>query len=395
MQVAEVHRTIDKIAAFDPKRASLDETKIGLFAINAVRGWLEARLLEMTAHLAAVSSFPENDLAVASRTGQRSAALVVKRAETVVTMPALGEALGAGQISTEHVDVATRALRRLKPSDRPGFAARAERLALIAARSTPEEFDQTVQRETDQLAAGDGAQLLARQKRAARVRTWIDKATGMWCLHARLDPETGVTVQGRIDATLAAKFADKTPNDCPDDPGEKQDWLRAQALAALLLDERTARGRPEVVIVVDSMSGTVRWPYGARLPDEVLQKYLNTSRVCWVDVHCGNIVAAPGDLNLGRTTRLANRAQRRALGALYATCAIPGCDVRYENTRLHHLVWWRHGGTTDLCNLLPLCNRHHHAVHEQGWNITLGPDRALSVELPDQTTMTTGPPNGT
>lgn len=394
MQTAEVHTTIDVIATFDLERASLADTKSGLVSVHAVRGWLEARLLEMTARLATVSSFPENDLAVASRTGQRSAATVVKRAETMVSMPALGAALGAGQISTEHVDVATRALRRLKAADRPGFAARAERLALIAARTTPDEFDQSLQRETEQITAGDGSDLLIRQKRAARLRTWIDKATGMWCLNGRFDPEAGVTMQGSIDAMLAARFADKAPDDCPDDPGEKQDWLRAQALVALLQGERTGAGRPEVVIVVDTTGATVRWPYGARLPDEVLQKYLDTARVHWVDVHCGNIVRAPGDLNLGRTTRLANRAQRRALGALYATCAIPGCNVRYENTRLHHLIWWRHGGTTDLHNLLPLCSRHHHAVHEQGWNIMLGPDRALSVTLPDQTTMTTGPPNG-
>jgi HNH endonuclease len=107
----------------------------------------------------------------------------------------------------------------------------------------------------------------------------------------------------------------------------------------------------------------------------------------------GNIVKAPGELDLERTTRLANRAQRRALHALYATCAVPGCCVRWEYTKLHHIKWWRHGGPTDLRNLIPLCQRHHDRVHTGGWILELGKDRALTIRLPNGTTMTTGPPN--
>ena len=42
-------------------------------------------------------------------------------------------------------------------------------------------------------------------------------------------------------------------------------------------------------------------------------------------------------LHLGRTTRLANRAQRRALRALYSSCAIPGCTGAYDRCKLHHV----------------------------------------------------------
>ena len=101
----------------------------------------------------------------------------------------------------------------------------------------------------------------------------------------------------------------------------------------------------------------------------------------------------PDDLNLGRTTRLANRAQRRALHGLYATCAIPGCRVRYSRTKLHHIIWWRHGGLTDLDNLLPVCEIHHQNIHHNGWLITLGPNRELTIQLPDGQIMTTGPPH--
>ena len=59
---------------------------------------------------------------------------------------------------------------------------------------------------------------------------------------------------------------------------------------------------------------------------------------------------------------------------------------------MHHVWFWEHGGPTDLDNLLPVCSRHHHAVHDEGWTLKLLPDRALEVTLPDGNTMTTGPP---
>jgi hypothetical protein len=111
-----------------------------------------------------------------------------------------------------------------------------------------------------------------------------------------------------------------------------------------------------------------------------------------VVVRNGVVLYAPGELNLGRTTRLANRAQRRALRAVYRGCAIPGCSVAYDRCRLHHLIWWRNGGATDLDNLLPLCTKHHGKVHHDGWVIELGPNRELALRLPDGTVHNTGPP---
>jgi hypothetical protein len=110
----------------------------------------------------------------------------------------------------------------------------------------------------------------------------------------------------------------------------------------------------------------------------------------------GVVIAVLGDgpLNLGRSQRLPNRAQRRALRAMYPTCAMPGCRVRFTHCRIHHIRSWEHGGPTDLCNLLPLCSRHHHAVHDAGWQIHLDPTtRWLTITLPDGTVMSTGPPH--
>lgn len=40
----------------------------------------------------------------------------------------------------------------------------------------------------------------------------------------------------------------------------------------------------------------------------------------------------------------------------------------------------------------PDMQSHHHLVHEGGWQLHLAPDRTLTTTLPDQTTMTNGPP---
>ena len=44
-------------------------------------------------------------------------------------------------------------------------------------------------------------------------------------------------------------------------------------------------------------------------------------------------------------------------------------------------------------NLLPVCSKHHTNIHHDGWVIALGPNRELSLRLPNGTIHNTGPPN--
>jgi hypothetical protein len=138
----------------------------------------------------------------------------------------------------------------------------------------------------------------------------------------------------------------------------------------------------------------VDWGLPVELPADVLRRLFDTADIHPIIVRGGVVLHAPGRLDLGRTTRVANRAQRRALRALYATCAVPGCDTRYDLCHLHHTIWWEHDGPTDLANLLPLCVRHHHAVHDHGWHLILAADRSLTITYPDGTTHTAGPNRG-
>ena len=82
-------------------------------------------------------------------------------------------------------------------------------------------------------------------------------------------------------------------------------------------------------------------------------------------------------LAVGRRTRTISPALRRALHARDRQCRFPGCrNVRVD---AHHIEHWAHGGATALDNLVLLCRRHHRAVHEGGFRVTL--DAAGDVEF--------------
>ncbi len=86
-------------------------------------------------------------------------------------------------------------------------------------------------------------------------------------------------------------------------------------------------------------------------------------------------------LDVGRRTRTISPALRRALHARDRQCRFPGCrNVRVD---AHHIRHWAHGGATALDNLVLLCRRHHRAVHEEGFRITLDAAGDLAFVQPD------------
>jgi hypothetical protein len=136
----------------------------------------------------------------------------------------------------------------------------------------------------------------------------------------------------------------------------------------------------------------VEWSIPVEIPARVLADLAGTADISTVVVRNGVVLYAPGELNLDRSSRLANRAQRRALRGLYSTCGIPGCTVGFDRCELHHVIWWINGGLTNLDNLIPICTKHHTKIHHDDWTIELGPNRELTLTLPDGRIMTTGPP---
>ncbi len=95
-------------------------------------------------------------------------------------------------------------------------------------------------------------------------------------------------------------------------------------------------------------------------------------------------------LDQGRVKRLATYEQRVAIEATQTTCSHPDCTVTIDDCRIHHLTPWRLGGRTDLADLAPVCEPHHHLIHEGGWTLTITPDRVATWTRPDGHTYWTG-----
>ena len=95
-------------------------------------------------------------------------------------------------------------------------------------------------------------------------------------------------------------------------------------------------------------------------------------------------------LDVGRRTRTISPALRRALAARDRQCRFPGCgNARCD---VHHLEHWADGGRTALDNLVLLCRRHHRAVHEEGFRVTLDADGGVQFEGPDGRPLPEAPP---
>ena len=369
-----------------------------LRASRRLKSALEARDLSLHRLLESLSSYPEKAIADAEQTTVKTAEKKMQRAATAAQQPVLNDALADGKITGEHLDAYGRAERDLSTTERERLGEHTTRLTLLAQHGTFDDFERELKKTLVKVRSDDGTDRLRRQKRSTRLRCWTDRDDGMFVIHGRFDPVTGLRIAQQLSDATETKFAEPVPVDCPQEPGAKQDFLRAHAFLTLLNGNGPRVGRPEFIAVIDERftdpdgKPIVDFGQPVDVPWSVINDMRSRARNYRVVVRDGIVISAQGTLNLERTTRLANRAQRRALRALYPTCAIPGCGVRYSYTSIHHVIWWEHHGTTNLDNLLPLCERHHHKIHDSGWVLTLTTNRKLTINLPDGTTMTTGPP---
>lgn len=81
-------------------------------------------------------------------------------------------------------------------------------------------------------------------------------------------------------------------------------------------------------------------------------------------------------LDLGRSSRLFSRPQRKAMAIRDQHCRAEGCTIPATWCEAHHLKPWSQGGKTDLDDGLLLCRWHHHRAHD---------DRYLHDTLPSGT----------
>ncbi|MGE3329290.1 MAG: hypothetical protein AB7N61_28165 [Acidimicrobiia bacterium] len=387
-----------------PTAGDRDELVARLGDVEQLLSWCHANKLHLIESLASISSVAEGDVAGACRVTMSAANRLVQRAHQLSDIPAINDALQWGSITAAHADALADSLRAQEPAVARLMRQQSDALVAQACTQTSDQFRHHLARTSRDVRRDLGISRAARQRRDTSLKSWHDIESGMFNLAGRFDPTMAVGMSARLDAALAQLYAMPTPENCPTDPVEKQNFLRALALEALMmgtLPDGSAltfpNGGVDISVVVDATKDDIEIDWGMPLdvPVSFLIDLLSRpgTKIHPIVVRNGALAFAPGNLHQGRTRRLANRAQRRALRGMYARCAIPGCDAHVSRCRVHHVRAWEDGGPTDIELLLPTCPKHHARIHAEGWLLELGPDRSLDITLPDGTKLPRAGPN--
>lgn len=236
----------------------------------------------------------------------------------------------------------------------------------------------------------------------------LDVATtfdGRVVLDGEMDAENGTIFRSALDAEVDELYRIGTYG--PDDgltPGERRgraliNLIARRALAGtkhdrprpsieVIVDERTLLGLPITDPATDGgadlMSRVRRTVEGLDIDDRTLRRLL-----CTADVHRLVINAEGEPLDVGKDSRTATRAQRRALRYRHkGLCGFPGCDAHFDWCEAHHIDPWdpdptNDRGRTDLANLVPLCRFHHDQVHAGQFDLQLIDGRVVVRRPPD------------
>lgn len=372
--------------------------------LKQVQGWVDSFRAEVTARLDALAAQGESfgSEATHSRCSgmtARDAAKEKERARTLGAAEGFADALSEGQVTGAHVDQLAQATANLSDEVRAGVFDRSGDLLQHAVGHDPGRFGRHVRDLARQLERDAGVSRDEQQRAASYVNISV-AGDGMYDLRGRLHPELGAKVKRALDRHVAAainnaeqagiaEYVNRTVN---------RGRLTAEALGELI-SAGHGSVRPTVAdisVLVDEQTLSTGECHdhtvcetsdGAPLPISTVRRLICDAFVT------GVVIGQDGNpLNVGRTTRTANRAQRRALRALYRTCVAQGCDVLFDQCELHHIWWWEHGGPSDLDNFVPVCAHHHHLLHTLAWRLHLAADRTLTIrDRHDVTIMITTP----
>ena len=98
-----------------------------------------------------------------------------------------------------------------------------------------------------------------------------------------------------------------------------------------------------------------------------------------VDPVIGRLMQSPSEVvDYGRSERIVPPGLRRRLVRRDNGCVFPTCTRPAAYTHAHHVKHWSEDGPTDLNNLALVCNRHHTAIHCEGWQLIPRAGRAAN-----------------
>lgn len=391
------------IAVRMPEASSLDDRRLldTQRLLAEVRRLVDAAAAPLAAETARRSRRELGYGGLAQRLGMRTAEALVQRvsgatardARALVTVGALvsdsaspvGEAVREGRISVAAAAAITAGLGHETESVSAGTLSDAGVVLVAEAPGrTVEQLAARARELRDELDE-DGVPGRAAELRARRFLRLIPQDDGMTRLFGLLDPESAARVKSVVDAATSPRRggprftapADVARANAVIDDPRSTDQLALDAVVDLLevggaVDPHEVLAvAPAPLQVLVTAKDLVGGRGVARIEGQSSAVAVETARRVACSSGISPIRFDPDGpiINLGRTRRLFNRAQRRAMGARDGGCRVPGCDRPPSWCEAHHIVEWSRNGRTDLADGILLCRHHHLLVHDNGWRI--------------------------
>jgi len=312
-----------------------------------------------------------------------------KSAENTAKRPEVAAALANGEISEEHADTIADAEQA-----HPGAGAS---LALLDnAKSQGVEAFRHSTRDWRRGQDGDEGETEAEKQFAARnVKTHVRPEDGMGVTIAELDPENHATLIGVL-AYWVRRLRNKALNTEPDPLADQAlvsttpAQLLADALVAMASASINGHDGPTVsaagvarMLVICDFDVLTQQLTGKLADGTVLSPSTIRRLACDAEILPAVFGSDGQPLDLGRGERTASQGQRVLLIARDGGCR--GCGARPEFCQAHHIWHWSHGGPTNINNLVLLCNRCHHLVHEGGHTVHKKTDGTYTIIAPNRT----------
>ena len=315
------------------------------------------------------------------RLAPAESAAVVSTARRLPDLPAVAAAFGDGAITATHAAVITRAVSpaRLRQARELGVdMAEVDRtLAGLARETGPHVTARAVRR---WVAGVDPDGALADAADTRRSLTLAAGLDGRVHLRGHLDAPGGEAVRTALAALMNG---DRPAGDLRTHAERQAEALVTLARSSLasgsLPDVRGERPQVRVTIDWQSLSAARTAPGGAggtlAWAGPITAE---TARRLACDASVARLITGPDGLPLdvGRARRTVTAAMRRAVELRDGHCVFAGCDAPAEYCDVHHVVHWGHGGPTSCENGALLCEGHHTACHEGGFQLSRDPGTA-------------------
>jgi hypothetical protein len=306
--------------------------------------------------------------------------------------------LATGSVNLAQARVIVHALDALPDHVDPEVIGRAEaQLVEYAAQFGPVELRVLGRRILDVIApeiseAAEARALAAEERHAAEhtTLTLTRNGDGTTRLRGRLPDATAHRLATYLDAFTSPRQTHRQAHLRADtgDPNESAaSWgpverRRGLAFCALLEHLDPARlpdhGGDATTVIVTMTLDQLRADLGTAELVSSDDLRLSAGAVRRLACTAGLIPAVLGTtsevLDLGRTTRLFSRAQRKAMRIRDRRCRAKGCTVSATWCEAHHLKHWALGGRTDLDDGILLCAFHHHRAHDPTYHLTRAPN---------------------